>query len=69
MRRSILFIYLFVILFSKFFFILLDYDTDDEAKGLLDDSEENGKNNWTTTTITLRGAHPVSKHELVCSFQ
>ena len=54
MRRSILFIYLFVILFSKFFFILLDYETDDEAKGLLDDSEENGKNNWTTTTITLR---------------
>ena len=49
-----LFIYLFVILFSKFFFILLDYETDDEAKGLLDDSEENGKNNWTTTTITLR---------------
>ena len=54
MRRSILFIYLFVILFSKFFFILLDYETDDEAKGLLDDSGENGKNNWTTTTITLR---------------
>ena len=40
-----LFIYLFVILFSKFFFILLDYENDDEAKGLLDDSEENGKNN------------------------
>ena len=36
------------------FFILLDYETDDEAKGLLDDSEENGKNNWTTTTITFR---------------
>ena len=45
MRRSILFIYLFVILFSKFFFILLDYETDDEPKGLLDDSGENGKNN------------------------
>ena len=39
-------LYLFVILFSAFFFfILLDYETDDEAKGLLDDSEENGKNN------------------------
>ena len=48
-------LYLFVILFSAFFFfILLDYETDDEAKGLLDDSEENGKNNWTPTTITLR---------------
>ena len=33
---------------------MLDYETDDEAKGLLDDSEENGKNNWTTTTITFR---------------
>ena len=54
MRHSILFIYLFVILFSKFLFILLDYETDDEAKGLLDDSEENGKNNSTTTTTTLR---------------
>ena len=45
MRGSILFIYLFVFLFGEFFFILLDYETDDEGKGLLDDSEENGKNN------------------------
>ena len=48
------FIYLFVFIFIGFVFILLDYETDDEAKGLLDDSEENGKNNWTTTTITFR---------------
>ena len=48
------FIYLFVFIFIGFVFILLDYETDDEAKGLLDDSEENGKNNWTTTTITVR---------------
>ena len=60
-----LFVYLFVILFNEFFFILLDYETDDEAKGLLDDLEENGKNNWTTTT----NDHPGSKHVLVCSFQ
>ena len=53
MCRSFL-IYLFVFIFIGFVFILLDYETDDEAKGLLDDSEENGKNNWTTTTITFR---------------
>ena len=45
------FIYLFVFIFIGFVFILLDYETDDEAKGLLDDSEENGKNNWTTIQI------------------
>ena len=39
------FIYLFVFIFIGFVFILLDYETDDEAKGLLDDSGENGKNN------------------------
>ena len=39
------FIYLFIFIFIGFVFILLDYETDDEAKGLLDDSEENGKNN------------------------
>ena len=39
-----LFIYLYLYLLG-FFFILLDYKTDDEAKGLSDDSEENGKNN------------------------
>ena len=44
-------VYLYLL---SYFFILLDYETDDEANGLLDDSEENGKNNWTTTTITLR---------------
>ena len=38
-------VYLFVFIFIGFVFILLDYETDDEAKGLLDDSEENGKNN------------------------
>ena len=48
-----LFIYLYLYLLGSFF-ILLDYGTDDEAKGLLDDSEENGKNNWTKTTITFR---------------
>ena len=42
---AVFFIYLFVFIFIGFFFILLDYETDDEAKGLLDDSEENGKNN------------------------
>ena len=46
-----LFIYLFV--FIELFFILLDYETYDEAKGLLDDSEENGKNNWTTKSVRL----------------
>ena len=51
---AVFFIYLFVFIFIGFFFILLDYETDDEAKGLIDDSEENGKNNWTTTTITFR---------------
>ena len=51
---AVFFIYLFVFIFIGFVFILLDYETDDEAKGLLDDSEENGKNNWTTTTITFR---------------
>ena len=38
-------VYLFVFIFIGFVFIFLDYETDDEAKGLLDDSEENGKNN------------------------
>ena len=72
---AVFFIYLFVFIFIGFFFILLDYETDDEAKGLIDDSEENGKNNWTTTTITFRdvlwtpGVKTLVSVFKVCLFQ
>ena len=72
---AVFFIYLFVFIFIGFFFILLDYETDDEAKGFIDDSEENGKNNWTTTTITFRdvlwtpGVKTLVSVFKVCLFQ
>ena len=54
MCRGIFYLFICIYIYWVLFFFLIDYETDDEAKGLLDDSEENGKNNWTKTTITLR---------------